>query len=170
MNVPIHDLPRHKRPLRVTPAAKPYQPKGLHRQMLIKVMPLKRPGGLSKNIPPRVLVVDDDSSIVETMCRALEALGYEAKGCLNPVEALSQLESNKFDVVLTDYRMPEMNGVEFTRLAKKRNVNLPFVLVTAYVSTVQLEDSHQAGINTILNKPWDLAELDQALKDVTRAL
>ncbi len=68
---------------------------------------------------PKVLLVDDEPDIVRTLGFRLEAAGYEVLTAANGAEALEHLRRGKVDLVLADFMMPEMNGIELTRVIKE---------------------------------------------------
>ena len=84
------------------------------------------------------------------------------------MEALTQLKCGKFDVVLTDFRMPKMTGVEFAQEAKKCNAFVPVILMTGYASTMEANEMELGEINRVLQKPIALPHLELAIKSSLR--
>lgn len=72
-----------------------------------------------------ILIVDDDPDITDTMVDILRVKGYEAEPAYSGSEALKMIEHHRFDCVLTDVKMPQMNGVELHRLISDHNPDLP---------------------------------------------
>jgi len=81
---------------------------------------------------PKVLVVDDDDRIRSLLLDTLSALGYHALGAKNGEEALTLLETEKLDMVITDVRMPKMNGLSLLKNIKNLNPLLPVLIITGY--------------------------------------
>jgi DNA-binding NtrC family response regulator len=79
-----------------------------------------------------VLVVDDNEVLCRLACDILEMDGYRAVPACNAEEALEALERESFDVVVTDFRMPGMNGLELARVIQERNPGVPVIIMTAY--------------------------------------
>ena len=81
-------------------------------------------------IKARVLIVDDEPDVREQFKLYLESREYAAEVARNCLDALRQLKSGKFDLVLTDYHMPEMNGMELLREIKQYDTKLPVVMMS----------------------------------------
>jgi CheY-like chemotaxis protein len=113
---------------------------------------------------PRILIVDDDPSVSTVMREVLKALGYSSSTCNNANEALLQFQDGDYDVVLTDYRMPEMTGIELCRQVRKSNASVPVILMSGYNPTMEENEMHLSPINLILEKPIEMACLDRAIK------
>jgi len=113
---------------------------------------------------PRILIVDDEPSVSAVMRQVLEALGYSSSICNNGNEALLQFQDGTYDVVLTDYRMPEMSGIELCRQIRKCNSSVPVILMSGYSPTTEENEMHLSPINLILEKPIEMACLDRAIK------
>lgn len=80
----------------------------------------------------RILVVDDNDILCRLTCDILEAEGFRAVAVFNAAEALRALEETEFDLLITDYRMEGMDGLELARYVRRRNPGLPIIMVTAY--------------------------------------
>jgi two-component system response regulator GlrR len=77
-----------------------------------------------------VLLVDDDSNVLYALSIRLVSAGYKVYGATNGLEALEQMEKNSVDVVLTDYRIPEMDGFEFLSVCRVRWPGIPVVILS----------------------------------------
>jgi len=111
-----------------------------------------------------VLVVEDDNAIRTTIVEFLEFEGYSVGSASNGREAIEVVSQGTPRVILVDVRMPVMNGVEFARTLRDRNITIPLVVMTAAP-----EDRHWAasmGAVTFLAKPFDLVDLGALLKSV----
>lgn len=106
----------------------------------------------------KILIVEDESHIALALCRALE---FPASGThrveISPVAetALSKLESESFDLVVTDLRMPGMGGIDFLRLVRERYPRVRTMLITAFGSP-EIEDLAQRLGAAYLPKPFSL--------------
>lgn len=107
----------------------------------------------------KVLVVDDSLTARKHICRVLNNMGVsQITAVVNGVEALSCLAQNTFDLIVTDYNMPEMDGKE---LVEKIRLNpelsyLPIMMVTSEEGSAQLSAVKQAGISALCDKPFDI--------------
>ena len=116
---------------------------------------------------PGILVVDDDEGIRENIVDLLGSEDYRVVSAADATEALRVLESEKIDLLLTDFQMPGPSGVELIEAARKKDAALPVILMTAYLYVYdQLDDDKKRDI-TILRKPFDA---DEVLKVVANEL
>jgi len=104
----------------------------------------------------RILVVDDDPSMVKTLVDIFKVKGYEAEAALSASEALAKVAEGHFDCVLSDVKMPQVNGVELYRAIKERNPDLPLVLMTAYSADALVQEALAEGAIACLTKPLDI--------------
>ncbi|HYB12079.1 MAG TPA: response regulator [Myxococcota bacterium] len=111
-----------------------------------------------------VLVVDDETRILSAVRRSLRREGYEILTAETPVEALAILEARSVDVILSDHKMPGMNGLEFLALAALRRPEAARLLITGWTAEVPARDLTALGIRALLAKPWDDAELKAAVR------
>ena len=114
--------------------------------------------------PPRILVVDDQKTMCEMLVDTLGPRGYEVQWRTKAAEALELVKQTQFDVVLTDLKMPEMNGIEFCQNVNRDNSDLPVVVMTAFGSLEAAVSAIRAGAFDFVTKPLDLEILDIALK------
>lgn len=101
----------------------------------------------------KVLVVDDDPVVGESFNRVLTGKGYAVITVQNGQEAMEKLESEQYDVVFTDLRMPGMTGLEVAERVKARQPWTPVVIVTGYGSQRSEERARAAGVTDFLHKP-----------------
>jgi CheY-like chemotaxis protein len=80
----------------------------------------------------RILVVDDNVMLVRLACDILCTEGYHAVPATSAAEALEAFEKEEFDLLVTDFRMPGMSGLELARAIRDRNPQFPIIIMTAY--------------------------------------
>lgn len=115
-------------------------------------------------MPAPVLVVDDDVSIVETLCEFLEMEGYAVLTAANGAEALETVRQLLPSVVLLDMRMPVLDGWGFARALREQGTSLPILVMTAaHDARLWAEEVGAAGY---IAKPFDLIDVLSALEDV----
>lgn len=108
----------------------------------------------------RILVVDDDQLILRALRRVLEAQGFGVAGYGNPEDALQALRERPANLIISDYMMPGMNGVEFLTEARRICPDAPRLLLTAVNDfKVAAEAVNNGEIYRLLTKPWSHAEL-----------
>ena len=115
-----------------------------------------------------ILIVDDENLIVQTGKEVLENLGYRVTGRTSSREALEtvRLQPEMFDLVITDFIMPQMNGVELARELTRLRPDMPIILFSAIRQAVSAEKARRLGIKDYLIKPMRAAELHQAIRRV----
>lgn len=112
----------------------------------------------------RVLVVDDEAGVRSFMAEALRGAGYDAQEAADVGVALRLLEADPPDLLLTDYSMPGMNGLELAERARARDSRLRVLIVSGYADADALGAS--AARPTLLRKPFDEGELLAAVRAV----
>jgi DNA-binding NtrC family response regulator len=116
----------------------------------------------------RLLVVDDEETQREMLHSILERAGYEVSTAAHGVEALERLEAGQFDLVLSDQRMPQMDGLELLRRIRAHDPELPVVLMTAYGSVSTAVEAMKLGAADYLTKPFERDELLLVLDKVAQ--
>jgi two-component system response regulator HydG len=113
---------------------------------------------------PRALIVDDERAECEMFADALRDAGFEASWELKPLSALALLETQPFDVVVTDLNMAGLSGNELCRRIKLLKPNLPVVVVTAFGSIDAAVEAMRAGAYDFVTKPFDVDTIGLVLK------
>ena len=109
----------------------------------------------------RILVVDDEESIRRILELNLTRAGYSVHTALNGSDALTQLLTNDYDLLITDVMMPEMDGFELVEhIRQSPDLSpLPVILLTAQSSTNDITRGYREGTDLYLTKPFDPSEL-----------
>ena len=115
----------------------------------------------------RILIVDDHVELRDMLREAMVIYGYECLTAGNGREALECLAVNAVDVVLTDIKMPEMNGLELTEHIKQ-NYDVGVIVMTGYTDDFSYEDIITKGASDFMVKPVAIPELDLRIKRVVR--
>ncbi|MBK9990495.1 MAG: PAS domain-containing protein [Verrucomicrobia bacterium] len=113
----------------------------------------------------RILLVDDEESLVRIGVRTLCMLGYAAEGETKVLEALARLkrEPNTFQLVITDQTMPSMSGLEFAQHIRDLRADLPVVLASGNSEGITPTKVRAAGVRDVLSKPYNIATLAKAV-------
>lgn len=107
----------------------------------------------------KVLVVEDDKDLNQTVCAYLNRNGYETTGCLTAYEAYDAMYGNLFDIIISDIMMPKIDGFEFAGTIREMNQEIPILFMTARDDFESKRKGFGAGIDDYLVKPIDLDEL-----------
>ena len=113
----------------------------------------------------RILVVDDDADICQTLKDLLELSDYEVTTASSGFIALDVARETHFDVVLMDIIMPRMNGVETLRSFKKMSPETPVIMATAFAVDEMLNEALDAGAVATLRKPFDCDALCRTIEN-----
>ncbi|HOI94854.1 MAG TPA: PAS domain S-box protein [Syntrophobacter fumaroxidans] len=125
-----------------------------------------------KTPPPgraeRILLVDDEEVLVEMGKSVLEHLGYEVRGVTDSVEALElfRAQSDRFDLVMTDYTMPRMTGMALAREMMRIRPDIPVVLCTGFSERVTEEAVKEEGIRTLAMKPLEMRQIAEIIREI----
>lgn len=116
-----------------------------------------------------ILIVDDNPPMVQSLANILELKGYRVSTAFSGKEALEILHDHHCDILLTDVRMPDMNGVDLYRETQKTQPNLLTILMTAYAADDIIQEGLREGIKTVLTKPLNIDFLLMLLSAVVNA-
>ena len=111
-------------------------------------------------LPGSVLVVDDHARARESMADILRHAGHDVACCSSAVEALRKLDGSQPDVVITDLRMPGMNGLEFIREIHQREHDVQVAMVTAHGTVATAVEAMRHGAFDFIEKPFDADQLE----------
>lgn len=104
----------------------------------------------------RILVVDDENSVQMALEMILTDQGLQVDKAKNGLKALEMMNQQKYDLVLTDIRMPEMNGLKLLKSIRQNwGESLPIICITAYANEEVVNQALKDGISDLINKPFD---------------
>ena len=116
----------------------------------------------------RILLVDDDPHFLRVLARILKAADFQVRCAAGAAEALRILNDQPVDVVISDMRMPECDGVHFVQQIRATENELPVIILTAYDDTDTYLEAMNAGANEYLHKPVETEELLQTVRACLR--
>ena len=103
-----------------------------------------------------ILVVDDNRAMADTLADILETKGFAVHAAAGGTEALEILQEQPVDILLTDVKMPNMNGLELYRETRKTYPNLITIFMTAYAADDLIQQGMAEGVKTVLTKPVEI--------------
>ncbi len=106
-----------------------------------------------------ILVVEDDIKLNQLVCTYLSDNGYAARGCLNPREAYDLMYNNRYDLIISDIMMPQIDGFEFAETVRDLDKNIPLLFMTARDDIASKQRGFRVGIDDYMVKPIDMDEL-----------
>jgi len=107
----------------------------------------------SSTSPPVVYVVDDDTGVLGSLRFLLETDGFDVRTFRSGAALLSAIGPGEADCFVIDYKMPAMSGIDLAARLRKRDIDIPIILITGYPDENILEKAAAAGIHHILLKP-----------------
>lgn len=115
----------------------------------------------------RILIVDNEIRLAEVLAVALSDAGYAAEAVSDAKSALAVIDKDPIDLVITDMRMPEMDGRALLHAIKRANADIPVIMITAYTSVRDAVELVKEGAFDYVAKPF---ETDEILQTIERAL
>jgi len=113
----------------------------------------------------KILIVDDDEGLIHFLRRFFAKEGYDVRDCGNGQAALDLIAGEPFDLILLDYKMPGLNGLDTLREVRRSQVKTPVIIMTAYGTTDTAIEAMKLGAYDYLPKPFDRQELQRIAAD-----
>lgn len=117
------------------------------------------------NGKPLILAVDDEENIRNLITYTFEPYDFEVVTAENGKSAITILEHNPVDVIITDLLMPSMTGLALIREMKKRKNSIPIIIITAYGNTDMVKEIIAEGVFRLIEKPLDFETLVPIVND-----
>jgi two-component system response regulator HydG len=114
----------------------------------------------------KILIAEDEEITLKHLVNTLKREGYEVLGTKNGREALSAITHNHYDVLITDIKMPEMNGIELLEKTKEISPEIEVLIITGFGSIGSAVDAMKKGAYEYITKPFDLDELILKVKNI----
>src|SRR6059058_750003 len=116
-------------------------------------------------VPARLLVVDDERSMRELLSIVLRREGYDVTLAENGRTAIDALERGRYDLLISDIKMPDMSGVDVLRAAKRIDQDILGIMITAFASTDTAVEAMRLGACDYLSKPFDIDLLKMKVRE-----
>jgi len=120
-----------------------------------------RKSGIEKNI----LIVEDDRNIGNLIKEIVERKGNIATLVGDGEEGFKAFSSIKFDLVITDIKMPKLDGISLIKLIREKDKNIPIIIITGYGSDENIAAAKKYGVEKFLKKPCSVLEISKAIDD-----
>ncbi len=118
----------------------------------------------------KVLVVEDDPGVRAMLAQTLDRSGYDVQSAVDGSEALSKIRGNQFSLVITDVRLPKVNGLQLLDEIKQSTPQVPVIVITGYGSVQNAVEAMQVGASDYLLKPFSTEALQAAISRAGMAL
>lgn len=110
---------------------------------------------------PRILVVDDEAPIRDLILKHLRHVDWEADGAADGPAAIDFLRESDYDLVITDLRMPGMDGLSVVREARRKSLDMPIIIITGNSTEASAIEALNLGVTAYLTKPFRMVRLLQ---------
>lgn len=120
----------------------------------------------ASSAPFRLFVLDDDASIGEMLTRALTDAGREVKRFGSPIQALTEVQRDPPDLIITDLNMPGMSGLEFLKRVKAEHPHVEVILITGFGSKEVAIEALRLGVSDFIEKPLELAHVRNLVHEI----
>ncbi len=124
----------------------------------------------NEGVQIRILVVDDEPIVLSLVKDALEDDDYEVATAGSGPEALAQLKAGEFNLIVTDIRMPEINGIELVRQARAVYPDIFVIFMTGYANLTSAKDAIKQGAFDYILKPFELSEIRKAVSGAVQKI
>ncbi len=119
----------------------------------------------------RALVIDDETIIIRMVAAALRELGFsQIKMAKNGQDAMEHFYDGecRFDLIICDWMMPNMNGLEFLQFIRSKFPNVPFLMLTGKITKEAILEAKEAGVSAYIAKPFSSDQLNKKVKTLIR--
>ena len=111
-----------------------------------------------------ILIVDDEQSYRQLLSLVFEGDGHTLRTAMNGREALAMIQAEPADVVISDVKMPDMDGIEMLQAVRETHPDLGVILMTAFASVETAREAFKLGADDFIQKPFDVEELKLIVK------
>ena len=119
-------------------------------------------------MPYKILIIEDEIALQQTLKLNLELEGYQTFTCGNGAEAISDVKKIAPDLILLDIMLPVLSGIEIYKELKKLNIQIPVIFLTAKNNVQDKIEGLKLGADDYITKPFDLEELDARMHALLR--
>lgn len=131
--------------------------------MIVENQPDENTVLISRIPRKRILLAEDSADVAQLIHDMLAGFGHVVEPALDGKDALARYKVGIYDLVITDYSMPKMNGVELAEIIKRRSPRQPILMITAFAFTIAAYDGRPLPVDAILRKPFHPREFQEVL-------
>ena len=135
-------------------------------ELIVTILMKFDKAGLSPKTDRKVLIVDDDSNLIDFMTEALGALGYNVEAYRRVSDAVEAVSRGGFDLVISDFMLPDGTGLDVLRQTKKVTPRIPFVITTGYPLAYPPAMAKADGVDGYLVKPFRINQMEQVIAKI----
>ncbi|MCP4020435.1 MAG: response regulator, partial [Desulfobacteraceae bacterium] len=112
----------------------------------------------------KILIVEDDQKMNQGLLHVISKEGYATESVDSGEKALEKIKNTQFDLVISDFKLPGINGMELLKATKKYNANILFIIITAYGTIDTAVSAMKKGADDYILKPFDMEALRLVVK------
>jgi excisionase family DNA binding protein len=127
----------------------------------------RTPGAVETGERSKILVADDEQAVRDLLVKTLSGGGYQVDTAVDGLSAVERLRASDYDLLITDLKMPGMDGLSVVREARRKSLDLPIVIITGYSTEASAIEALNMGVCGYLTKPF---RLQRVLAVAARAL
>ncbi len=118
----------------------------------------------------KIALIDDELDTLAIMKDTLKPTGYLCHTFNNPITALEEIKKSKYDIIVTDIKMPELNGIEVLKSIKKDNSDSYVIVITGYSEAISAVEALKNGAYAFFRKPLSFQELIEAFESIAQEM
>jgi DNA-binding NtrC family response regulator len=118
----------------------------------------------------KILILDDEAIVGERLGASLEKDGHQLEAYTDPNEAIKSLNENLFDIVITDIRMDDIDGIKILELVREKSPKTKVIMITGYATLEVARESLTKGAFDFIAKPFKIKEIKAAIEKAAQAL
>lgn len=117
----------------------------------------------------KILVIDDEKLVAESLKKLLRREGYDVDTAKNGIEAMKRIKEDDFNLVVSDIRMPDINGIEIVKqireyLKQNGKKSIPEILITGYANKKNLEEAEKLNVADYIYKPFNIKDFMDVIR------
>jgi DNA-binding NtrC family response regulator len=112
----------------------------------------------------RILILDDEPIVCKRLKPAFEKLGYETEVFTDSSMAMSRIKEKDFDIVITDLKMKQIDGMQFLTAIKEKSPDTEVIVITGFATMETAKESFQKGVFDFVAKPFKIGEIQEIVK------
>jgi len=116
-----------------------------------------------------ILIVDDEKNVVNLLDKMFKKQGYYTYCAYNGKEALDIIDRNQIDIIISDIRMPEIDGLSLLKKVKEIDPSIEFILITAFATLETAIEALRTGARDYITKPFNLEDITNAIDKITKS-
>ena len=116
----------------------------------------------------KILILDDEEIVVTRLKAALEKEGYVVETFIDSRNAKQRIEENKYDIVVTDLKMANIDGMQLFHFVKDKYPETEVILISGFATLKVVKDALQAGVRDVIAKPFKISQIKELINKIAK--